>query len=91
MLFEKYYFEESIVSTNESVKIKLCVPGYGKEDLKIEQDGNILVISSLDGKLKPVKYSIPSNIKEIFAKCEKGILEIELLKAEKDKKVIEIL
>lgn len=89
-LLNTNYYGESVVSTENGLKIKIMVPGYGKEDFEIEQEGNLLVVKSKVPEFKTKKYELPHGVKSISATCDKGILEIDLFKSKKEKKSISI-
>ena len=89
-LLNAEYYGESVVSTENGFKIKLMVPGYGKEDFLIEQDGNMLIVASKVKEFKTHKYQLPTGIKSINATCDKGILEIDLQHSKKEKKSIPV-
>lgn len=88
LLLEKNSFSDSIKFTENGYLLTLHVPGYGKEDFTIELDGNLLTIKA-EG-LTTKKYELPADVKNISAKCDKGILQIHLYKSKKDKKIIKV-
>ena len=87
-LLEENSFGDTIKSTENGYLIKLYVPGYGKEDFNIEMEGNLLSIKAEGFKTK--KYELPDNIKSVSAKCDKGILELELFRSKRDRKTIKV-
>lgn len=89
-LLNTNYYGESVVSTENGFKIKLMVPGYGKEDFIIEQEGNLLIITSKVKEFKSRKFELPSGVKSISASCDKGILEIDLQNSKKEKRMIAV-
>lgn len=81
--------------TENGIEAKIMIPGYGKEDLEITLEYNILNISSKEDKKILQKLIVPKDIdtEKIEATCEKGILEIKapmIKKSEKTKKQIMI-
>lgn len=91
MWYYKSIFDESINQTENGFEIKRNVPGYGKEDLVIEIENNILNVKSKDEVIS-FAYSLSPNvdIKSIEAKCDKGVLVITLNKNKDSIKTIEI-
>lgn len=75
----------SYEKTAEGVKIEVTVPGYGKDDLELKFDKNMLRLKSKavekEGSSKSTinyKILLPKNINEntIKSKCEKGLLTV---------------
>jgi len=109
------YQRDPLASTNIEEKedgylIEVMLPGFKKEDIKIDiQDGILTIKGKVEDSLENRKFTrkefsqksfvrsftIPDEIDEekIIAKCEDGILKIELSKLqlpEKKPKLIEI-
>lgn len=81
-------FNNYPISTDDTT-IRLLVPGYGKEDLILEQENNTLTIKDTNKDILKI-IRIPNDIESIEAKCDKGILELKLNKSLENKKVIAI-
>lgn len=73
------YYKSLVLNNNEGYLLKLYVPGYGKDDLKIEIEDSLLTIR---GEELEKSFSIPDSIdlENVSAKCDKGILEIKIPK-----------
>ena len=84
------FLHEQVTVQNGDFNLKLYVPGYGKEDLQIEHEDDVLIIKSKDQKLLR-SYRVPSEVESISATCDKGILELKMTKLKKEKKLISIL
>jgi HSP20 family molecular chaperone IbpA len=76
----------SYEKTAEGVKIEIVVPGYGKDDLELKFNNNILrlknKVEEKEGSTKSTinyKIRLPKNINEstIKSKCEKGLLTVD--------------
>ena len=80
------YYKSLVLNNNEGYLLKLYVPGYGKDDLKIEIEDSLLTIRGEDLEKS---FSIPSDVDfdKISAKCDKGILEIKIPKVVVKRKV----
>ena len=88
-----YQQKTEFKKTDDGIEAKIMIPGYGKEDLEITLEENILNISSKEDKKVLQKLIIPKDIdtEKIEASCKKGILEIKaptIKKQEKTKKQI---
>jgi HSP20 family molecular chaperone IbpA len=74
----------SYTKKDKGVTIEVSVPGYGKEDLELVLNKNVLCLTNKvkDSKTDPTisyKILLPKNIdeKSIKTKCEKGLLTID--------------
>ena len=82
------FYKNTVKSTEYGFQLLLAVPGYGKEDFNISLEGNLLTIAA--EKFRTQKYELPDNIEDIVAKCDKGILTLDLYKSKKKTKVIKV-
>ncbi|NDC29921.1 MAG: Hsp20/alpha crystallin family protein [Bacteroidetes bacterium] len=76
-----------------SSKIEVVVPGYSKEDLKLEvSDGILKLWCDLEGKKFKRHWKISDSVdtKKIKAECKNGILTVSLTLKEKSSKVSSI-
>ena len=74
-------------------ELKLAVPGYKKEHVKIEEKDKMLMVSAKNGdrSRSAVIPILEYEFKEIKAKVEDGLLTISLVKKEPEKsRVIKI-
>lgn len=74
-------FIYDLVSTEKdgTTKISVVIPGYSKEDLKLELTDNVLKLSSeVENKKFSRQWRLSSNVdaKKIKADCKNGILSI---------------
>lgn len=88
-------FIYDLVSTEKdgSTKINVVIPGYSKEDLKLEMVDNILKLSSdLESKKFVRQWKISDTVdpKKIKADCKNGILSIVLSPRDKKDKTTTI-
>lgn len=88
-------FIYDLVSTEKdgSTKINVVVPGYSKEDLKLEMTDNVLKLwSDLENKKFVRQWKLSDSIdpKKIKADCKNGILSITLQPRDKKDKTLSI-
>lgn len=88
-------FIYDLVSTEKdgSTKISVVIPGYSKEDLKLEMLDNTLKLSSdLENKkfVRQWKLNDTIDAKKIKADCKNGILTISLSPRDRKDKTINI-
>lgn len=71
--------------------IKLNIPGYDKDDLVLEFENDVLILTSKDKRIEKIIY-LPEevDVESLESKCEKGILSItgKSIKQIKNKKTI---
>jgi HSP20 family molecular chaperone IbpA len=92
---DAFVYDSVTKQDNGSTKIEVVVPGYSKEDLKLDISNNVLTLTS---ELKDKKFSRKwrlsdsIDIKSITAECKNGILSIIVQeKSKQDKtRLIEI-
>ena len=82
------FYRNTVKPTEYGFQLLLAVPGYGKEDFNISLEGNLLTIKA--EKFRTQKYEVPDNIEDIVAKCDKGVLTLDLYKSKKKTKVIKV-
>ena len=82
------FYRNTVKATEYGFQLLLEVPGYGKEDFNISLEGNLLTIEA--EKFRTRKYEVPDNIEDIVAKCDKGVLILDLYKSKKKTKVIKV-
>ena len=88
-------FDELVWSTHsrwfnekeDSYEFTITLPGEKKEDVKVWIEGSQLKVES---KKRVFSISLPSNVGEIKAKLDLGLLIVTIEKTEKNKKVIEL-
>ena len=89
VLDDSFVYDSVKTEKDGSTKIDVVVPGYSKEDLKLEALDNILRLScDLQNKKFVRQWKLSDNIdvKKTKADCKNGILTIILpLKEKKDK------
>lgn len=101
-MFNEVAFNDFAIGKNHSIKkengstiLVLPVPGFSKEDLKITiENKELKIISEKENKLGYKinrSYLISSDIDDIKAKVEDGMLELNFIKKVVDKKIINIL
>ena len=76
-----------------SSTISVVVPGYSKEDLKLEvSDGTLKLSSEVEGKSLKRLWKISDSVdtRKIKADCKNGILTISLPLKEKNSKITTI-
>lgn len=76
-----------------STKIEVVIPGYAKEDLKLNVVDNTLTLScDVEGKNFSRKWRLSETIdvKKIKAECKNGILIIFLSEKQRDSKTTNI-
>ena len=71
----------------DSYEFTITLPGEKKEDVKVWIEGSQLKVES---KKRVFSISLPSNVGEIKAKLDLGLLIVTIEKTEKNKKVIEL-
>ena len=81
-----YPFKE----TPTSYTIKFCLPGVGKNNIKVKVQGTYLLVSIYENTLS---YPIPTNVnvEKVEAKYEDGILTVFLGKDKMNSRDIEII
>lgn len=88
---DAFIYDSIKTEKDGTTKIDVVVPGYSKEDLKLELVDNILKLSSeLKNKIFVRQWKLTGSItldpKKIKANCKNGILTIVLVpKDKKDK------
>ena len=87
-LLSENFYKNTIKPAEYGFQLMLEVPGFGKEDFNISTEGNLLIIKA--EKFKTQKYELPDNIENITAKCDKGILILNLYKSKKKIKTIKV-
>jgi HSP20 family protein len=95
--FDFHKFNDEYFSSNDKEHtLVLEVPGMSKEDIKVEVEGNYLLISGevkiLDAiKTLKRKYVMPKNVDSVEATTENGLLTITLTKVpQAQKRLIQI-
>lgn len=89
VLSDAFVYDSVKTEKDGSTKISVVVPGYSKEDLKLEAvDGTLKLWSDLQGKSFKRIWKISDSIdtKKIKADCKNGILTISLCLKEKNTK-----
>lgn len=92
-LDNSFIYDSVKTEKDGSTKIDVVVPGYSKEDLKLEMTDNILKLSSdLENKkfIRQWKLSDSVDPKKIKADCKNGILSISLSPRDKKDKTTTI-
>lgn len=90
---DTFIYDSIKTEKDGSTKIEVVIPGYSKEDLKLEITDNILKLSSdLENKKFTRQWKLTDSIdtKKIKADCKNGILTITLLPRDNRDKVISI-
>lgn len=93
VLSDAFVYDSVKTEKDGSTKISVVVPGYSKEDLKLEAaDGTLKLWSELEGKSFKRIWKVSDNVdtKKIKADCKNGILTISLFMKEKNSKVSSI-
>jgi HSP20 family protein len=95
--FDFYKFNDEHFSSNDKEYVLVLeVPGMSKEDIKIEVEGNYLLISGEVKILDTVKtlkrkYVMPKNVDSVEAVTANGLLTITLIKVpQAQKRLIQI-
>ena len=92
-LDDSFIYDSVKTEKDGSTKIDVVVPGYSKEDLKLEMTDNILKLSSdLENKkfIRQWKLSDSIDPKKIKADCKNGILTISFSPRDKKDKTLTI-
>lgn len=93
VLDDSFVYDSIKTQKDGTTTINVVVPGYSKEDLKLEVTDNILKLSSeLDGKKFARQWKLSEHIdsKKIKADCKNGILTINLSNKDKTNKTLSI-
>ena len=93
ILDDAFVYDSLKKEKDGTTKIEVVIPGYGKEDLKLNISDNILTLSSdLEGKKFSRKWKLSDSIdvKKIKSECKNGILTISLSEKQKDSKTTNI-
>lgn len=86
VLDDSFVYDSVKTEKDGSTKIDVVVPGYSKEDLKLDVSNSILKLSSdLEGKKFSRQWKLTEyvDIKKIKAECKNGILSINIPMKEK--------
>ena len=93
ILSDAFVYDSVKTEKDGSTKISVVVPGYSKEDLKLEvSDGTLKLSSETEGKSLKRLWKISDSVdtKKIKADCKNGILTISLPLKEKNSKITTI-
>ena len=93
VLDDSFVYDHVKTDKDGTSKIEVVVPGYSKEDLKLEvSDGILKLWSDLETKKFKRNWKISDSVdtKKIKAECKNGILTVLLPLKEKSSKVSSI-
>jgi len=70
-------------------KLRVVLSGYGREDVKVFIDGNVLKVETLDGKKRMV-YSLPSRAdpESVGAEMRHGVLTVSIGEKEVTREIV---
>jgi HSP20 family molecular chaperone IbpA len=93
VLEDSFVYDSVKADKDGTTKIDVVVPGYSKEDLKLEMTDNVLKLwSDLENKKFVRQWKLSDSIdpKKIKADCKNGILSITLQPRDKKDKTLSI-